>query len=766
MRKTLLLASTMAFAGASYAAEMEVPSAASDQTAELVTVYGKGETRQVQTVTQADLTLAEPGASPFQTVATLPGVNFQSADAFGAYEWSTRISVRGFNQNQLGFTLDGVPLGDMSYGNYNGLHISRAIASENIGKTELAQGTGALGTASTSNLGGTLAFYSIDPSDNFGLVASTSYGTNNAFHEYVRLESGKLPTGTRAYVSYSFQQSDKWKGAGLQKQQQVNGKLVQDIGDDATITGFLNYSVRRENDYQDFSLDMLNRLGRNWDNISDNWPLAVTVANDYLAGKPLPAPFATVDDAYYNAAGLRNDVLGGVTADWDVTKTVAVKITGYGHNNTGRGLWWTPYVPTSSFIPGGAPISVRTTEYAISRYGVIGSLTWTAGDHTVEGGVWYENNKFNQARRYYALAADGSGVTSLQFPSNPMATQWAFTFDTTTLVFHLQDSWKVTDALKVNFGFKTQTVNNSAHFLANQVTEPFKSGLSQTQFTGGKIKTDNGFLPQAGINYQIDDAQEVFADYSKNQRAHVSAATNGPFSTTQPGFDSIKDTLKPETSQTVEGGYRYNSGAVEAVLAGYYVMFKNRQLATQAGSGIQGNPSVLANVGSVTSKGVEAAATWHFWDKAWISTSYAFNESTYDDDVMGVDAANKPVVLMHTKDKTTVDAPKHILNLSLNYDDGALFGTIDVSTMSKRYFTYENDESVGGRSLVGLTAGYRLHADGLMDGLELQVNIENLFDEKYISTIGSNGFGASGDNMTLLPGAPRSVYVSLKKSFP
>jgi iron complex outermembrane receptor protein len=85
--------------------------------------------------------------------------------------------------------------------------------------------------------------------------------------------------------------------------------------------------------------------------------------------------------------------------------------------------------------------------------------------------------------------------------------------------------------------------------------------------------------------------------------------------------------------------------------------------------------------------------------------------------------------------------------------------------MSKRYFTYENDQSVGGRALVSLTAGYRLHSEGLADGLELQVNVTNLFDENYISTIGSNGFGASGDNQTLLPGAPRAVFVTLKKTF-
>ena len=764
MKKTLLLAGAgmLALGCSAAAADNNVQVASNDQGVETVLVYGQGETRQVQTVTRNDLAYAEPGASPFQTVATLPGVNFQSADSFGAYEWSTRITVRGFNQNQLGFTLDGVPLGDMSYGNYNGLHISRAISSENIAKTELAQGTGALGTASTSNLGGTLAFYSIDPSKDMGIAASTSYGSFDSIHEYVRLESGELATGTRAYVSYSFQQSDKWKGDGLHKQQQVNGKIVQDLGDTLSLTGFLNYSVRRENDYQDFSLDMWHRLGRNWDNISNNWDLAVEVANDYQNGLPFPAPFETVDDAYYNASGLRNDVIGGVTADWAILPNLELKVTGYGHNNAGRGLWWTPYVPTTAFIAGAAPISVRTTEYSINRYGETSSLVLTLGSHSIEGGVWYENNKFDQARRFYALAADGSGVTSLQFPEHPMATQWAFAFNTTTLVFHLQDTWQATDALKINFGFKTQKVNNGAHLLTDEITEPFKSTLAATQFTGGKIGTDNWFLPQAGVNYQIDDANEVFADYSKNERAFVSAATIGPFSTTQPGFDSIKSTLKPETSQTIEGGYRFNSDALQGVLAGYYVMFKNRQLATQVGTGIVGNPLALSNVGSVTSKGIEAAATWHFWDKAWLSGSYSFDASTYDDDT--VDGSGN--VIMHTKDKTTVDAPKHILSATLGYDNGSLFGQVDVSYMSKRYFTYENDQSVAGRALVGLTAGYRLHSDSrFTDGLELQVNVENLFDEDYISTIGSNGFGASGDNQTLLPGAPRSVFVTLKKQF-
>ncbi|MFT5535559.1 MAG: iron complex outermembrane receptor protein, partial [Candidatus Paceibacteria bacterium] len=95
---------------------------------EVITVFGQGQTRQLQKLTSADLAKAVPGTSPLKTLEKLPGVSFQSADPFGAYEWSTRFSVRGFNQNQMGFTLDGIPLGDMSYGNNNGLHISRAIS--------------------------------------------------------------------------------------------------------------------------------------------------------------------------------------------------------------------------------------------------------------------------------------------------------------------------------------------------------------------------------------------------------------------------------------------------------------------------------------------------------------------------------------------------------------------------------------------------------------------------------------------------------------
>lgn len=54
---------------------------------EVVTIFGQGQTRQVQNISRDDLVKVLPGTSPLKTLEKMPGVSFQSADPFGAYEW-------------------------------------------------------------------------------------------------------------------------------------------------------------------------------------------------------------------------------------------------------------------------------------------------------------------------------------------------------------------------------------------------------------------------------------------------------------------------------------------------------------------------------------------------------------------------------------------------------------------------------------------------------------------------------------------------------
>ena len=706
-----------------------------------ISVFGQGQTRQVQSLTAAQLEQFAAGTSPLKSIEKLPGVNFQSADPYGSYEWSTRIVVRGFNQNQMGFTLDGVPLGDMSYANHNGLHISRAIMSENMGRVSLSQGAGALSTASTSNLGGTLEFASANPEDSFGIMTNASMGSDNAQRLFLRVDSGKLSTGTQFFVSAATQDTDKWKGAGQQQQEYVNLKLVQPIGA-AVLSAYYSDSDRAENDYQDMSKNMISRLGRDWDNYYPDYARAVDAARGKFTGA-----VNNLDDAYWNASGLRKDNLSYISLDLPLQDALTVKSTMYFHDNEGQGLWGTPYLPT----PGGAPLTIRTTEYVIDRSGFVSELTYAMGSHTLSAGLWTEYNDFEQARRFYGEPSAAFPTRDfLKFQRNPLLTQWEYAFNTETTQIHVKDTWQATDMLRLEFGFKSVNVDVSAKTIV---------GDNKT----GKINTDEGFLPQVGFVFDLSDDSELFGAASKNVRALIGSATGtSPFSASQAGFNAIKDSIEPETATSFEMGWRFRMNDIEGVVTAYHTTFDDRLLAIQQGSAIIGAFNALANVGSVTSKGIETGIDWQLNDQFNWYNSASYNLSTINDDyVAGTTRVN-------TSGKTVVDSPEWMFNSEIGYEVDKTFAKLHMKFTGEREYTFLNEGSVDSFSVVNLSAGYRFGEMGMFKELTAQLDVANLLDEDYISTVGSGGFGNSdltGTAMTLLPGAPRQLFLSLKAAF-
>ena len=718
---------------------------------EEIVVFGRGETRQVQEVSQADIKQLLPGTSPIRAIEKLPSVNIQASDPFGTYEWSTRVTIRSFSQSQLGFNLDGIPLGDMQYGNHNGLHISRAISSENIGSVRVSQGAGSISAQSTNNLGGTIETFSLDPEDRLGGYVSGTYGSDETMRGFARINLG-TPNGPRGYISYGYGTSDKYRGGGKQDQHIVNAKVVVPIGD-AAIDGWFSYSDRREQDYQDMSLDMLDRLGYGWDNSFPDYARAILYADignnrgetgapisNAAAGTVYPDNVMTVDDAYYDASGLRKDTLAAIGLKTPLGESVDFAIKGYYHHNEGMGLWATPYVPS----PNGVPISIRTTEYDIDRYGLFGSVSAELGFNNLTVGGWYEHNKFNQARRFYGLESRTSpGRDFRDYPTDPFFTQWNFDFTTETLQYYVQDALTF-GALKVNLGWKGFKVTNGADAIIKDV------------FPEGRFKTEDWFQPHAGLTYAFNDNFEIFAGFTQTTRAFPSV--NGSiWGTTQAGFDAIKDSIKPETSDTYEAGLRYNDRRFNGVVGVYLVNFQNRLLGVASGPDIIGSPSVLQNVGSVRAAGIEAAGDLRLGAGFQLFASYSYTDATYRDNVFDTTGALTAAI----KGKNVIDAPKHMIRGELSYDsDLGLFGRIGANYMSRRYFTYTNDQSVPGRVLVDATLGFRL-----TDNIELQANATNLFDKQYIATINSAGTGNSGDRQTLLVGAPQQFFATVKAKF-
>jgi iron complex outermembrane receptor protein len=730
----LLLAASAAAQEAQQAKEAKEATAAPPESVPAIVIFGQGQTRQVQNITRNDLDKALPGTSPLKTLEKLPGVSFQSADAFGAYEWSTRFSVRGFSQGQLGFTLDNVPLGNMSYGNNNGLHISRAISSENLGQVDLSQGAGAVGTASSGNLGGTVQFVSSDPRDEAGGSGAQTLGSHQMQRTYVRFDSGLLGPNAKFYLSATRQHAMKWKGDGPQDQLLLNSKVVRRFGDNK-VSAFYNYSDRSENDYQDMSLDMQRRLGWSWDNYTPDWQRALNAARGIFTGG-----VTNLDDAYFNARGLRKDRLMGASADLAVSPELGWKSTVYHHGNDGQGHWYTPYQAS----PGvnGLPVSIRTTEYSISRSGVTSELSLELGKHTVNGGLWLEHNEHILTRNYYAVT--GPQDTN-RFLSDPFLTGFRQVFNTRTAQFFLQDTvLLLDDKLKLNAGFKSphSTIDTTSMNAAR---------------AAGTLKAERNFLPQLGLNYDLNHDDEVFTSVSRNLRA-FEAGVYGQFSQSQAAFDANGARLKPESSTTFDLGYRFKRASLTGSVALYRADFSDRLLSVATCAGVVGCPNTVVNVGKVATRGMEAAAVWTMaphW--SWFNT-LTLNDSRYQSDYID------GTTVVTVSGKQVVDAPRHMLNSELSYDAKPWFARFGAKYTDKRYYTFLNDGAVPAYWVASLSGGMKFANVGAARDLALQVHVGNLFDRRYFSTIGSNQFVASdphGQFATLLVGAPREVFITL-----
>ncbi|GLQ95095.1 TonB-dependent receptor [Dyella acidisoli] len=745
----------VAFAGDTTTAD--TPAAATDASAadknkpkslDAISVVASGQTIQVQSVSSVDIQALPPGSSAFKALDQLPGVNFQSSDPWGAYEWSTQITLHGFDQSRLGFTLDNIPLGNMSYGVTNGLQVTRAITSDNLSSVEIAQGAGALGTPSSTNLGGTVQFYSADPDAVAGARVSQGVASDDTYRTFVRLDSGDFH-GYSMYVSFARADTGKWKGYGDQQDNQINLKSLYQWGDGNRVSLFFDSSKRKEYDYQDLSLTSQRVLGWNYDYWQPDWASAVQTAwaiqgkGSYPASlNGLPADYDKGDVNYYAGGGIRRDNLVGLSGQFNLGGSATLNLGTYYHNDRGEGQWATPYVASSATVP----IAMRTTDYGLDRTGGTASLTFNVANNDIEIGTWVEDANTNQERNYFYLNGQYTFLSNFYDSEEPFARGFFQNYQTTTRMGYVQDTLHfMDDRLTVNFGTKALDVTTTA------------KSLEPSALSAGRVTARDNFLPQAGVDYKIDEHQDVYASYTKNMAAFGFL----PFSQSQASFDSAKGNLKPEESQTFEFGYRVQGSGFEASADAYYTHFTNRLLSVSPCSAVQTCSAIINNVGSVKSKGLDLALIWKPIDHMrWLNTlSYA--NTKYEDDYL-----NNGVVA--TSGKYVVGTPVWMFTSALNYSIAGWSFNVDGKYTGRRYITYINDSSVPAYWLFNAGVSYDIGSWSILKDLSVGFNITNLANKHYFATTGTNGYVASdpeGYNQTLQAGAPRQYFFNINAKF-
>jgi hypothetical protein len=729
-------------------------------------------TRSSVALSGAEMQKVLPGVNPLKALQSLPGVSFQTADPWGNNEQNLSLFIHGFNGQQLGYTMDGVPLGDQQYGNYNGLAPQRALTSENVRSVVLSTGAGDLGTPSTSNLGGTIETYSRDPSAGRNLNVQQTLGSHDTTRTFIRFDSGDLGGGNSFYLSGLHHEAKAWDFNGRQSNDQVNAKFVHQ-GDAGKLTVFVDWSDKTEPN-EDSTL--------------------------HKAGTPSPytRPFLYPDFAgalayldsqankdakenfrnYYSDAQ-RTDKLAYAKYEAYLGDNLTWTNQYYFHHNDGVGVVAGPinqaglpglfkvYFPNQDLksVFGNSGYATRTTEYKINRQGWLSNVRRDLGDHLVQGGLWFEHNNAGAYRRWYALDVNHPS-TPYERPGNPLITQYGSDIDNKVVQLYLQDEWKLRPDVTLLGGFKSSLQFADGRFPVNQLP----AAISSTATGGlpeGKIDTKKWFLPQIGARWDVSSTDQLFANVQKNMRQYVTygGGGNSPWSlSSQAAFDYFKTHAKPETSVTVEAGLRDSRNldlgpltAFDGQVALYHVTFRDRQLAISSNpiiTSFAGGTTILSNVGTVKTDGVDLAGTFHFGRAFSFYDGISYNRSTYEDSYLS------GTTVVPTAGKTVPNTPEWMNKFIATAKFGDVEAQLSGDYVGKRYATYTNDLDVPGYFLMGLSVSGKVPlSTAYLKNVRWSLSVTNLLNREgpLQPVVGQ----ASGSYATY-PIPPRMGFFTLK----
>jgi iron complex outermembrane receptor protein len=747
-----------------------------------------------------------PGISPLKAIQTLPGVVFNTADPWGNNEQNESLVVHGFTTQQLGFTMDGIPLGDQQYGNYNGLSPSRALTSENVRRVSLSSGAGSLGVASTSMLGGAIETFSVNPADIFGIDVRQTGGSYDTSRSFIRVDSGDLGDNMGAvYVSYLHQNARARDFDGYQRGDQVNLKYVN-ATDAGRLTFYANWDRKVEPNEDSTSYgNQQTAAGQAYQPYTRPFAYPNLAAETALL-VPTGTPPAALGNNFpnYHSAAQREDALTYAQYDWNVTPDFTWSNQAYFHHATGRGVVAGPtnnaglpalfvtYFPqlvvggSASSVGtltninnqfGGQGLEVRTTEYRINRFGFRSTANWKLDDHDIEFGAWYERNASRTGRRWYPFSAANNDLTPYDVPRNPAFTQYDVSLRTDVLNLHVQDAWHVTDTLTLQAGFKSMFQTAGNNVITNQRNAP---GVAvPVVFPTGAISSNGWFLPQVGATWEASENWQVFANIQENYRQTIPYAAgsnfygSSPFSLgTQSAFDTFKATVHPERSWTYEAGVRAHYDLDMGFLTGiegqanyYHVDFHNRLFNVAPFNLFNPPPSILVNVGSVTTDGADVAFTLHFGEHFQFYDAISYNTSKYSSSyTAGATAGGVPTVVP-IAGKTVPITPDWLNKFIASTQWGNFEAQVSGDYVGNRFATYLNDLSIGGQFQLGLEASYTFDDVGIEEIKKFKVsgNILSATDTHGISTINVPGSPTSG-GYSAYPLSPRMIFVTIGAS--
>lgn len=739
------------------AQEAEAKAAEEDKDVESILVTGRN-VSYANSATSTEMKKQQtPMTSALALIDNLPGVLVTEGDPFGSDEWSTTISIRGFQVNldsqQIGMTVDGIANGNSNYG--GGTKASRYIDTENLRGTVVSQGTADISSRSNEALGGTMDFTTIRPALDEQLTVSTTFAEYNASKIYVRYDTGEIAPDTFAWLSLSTQQNDDYMdGSVTNTRDHLEGKIISTVGE-VDLTGYVSYDDAQEFTYQ--RVYGLAQYAQNpdWDGLTESWSGIPYQDQVYRGGwvterenffTYLKADFSvgSVDfstNVYYHEnegtgkwnpyyiADVTDDGAGNANSELDSSTTAfggASQGLIYFVNSAGEALSPIDGCVSSISSPyggGGAEVdpncyeqgaiavsSNRHTHYNKKRIGINGDFVWNTTiadmDNVVRGGFWYEDYQRDEYRDWHKTI-DAS--TSARYENTPYWVQYDREFPVETLMYYVENELDAGFA-KIRLGAKQFNVDVSKE---DQFTPENNLNIS----SDSDVLISAGFVAPLPVN-----GLELFGGYAENFAAVKDAVLERD--------DTDISTVEPETADNIDFGLRYSTPGFNASLTYYTIEFENRItfVSNEDVNGIDFLESAAGgyiNDGGIESDGIEASIDYSITDSLGIYVSYTKNDSTYTDE--GVSG------------NTVIGSPEDMAVVSFDYTKGDFYAGFSTKYVGERFLdqanTQETDSYIVSDLYLGKTA---YDIGGGIDSVELSFTVNNVFDEDYLGSIAAN----------------------------
>ncbi len=734
---------------------------------------GEGEAGNTISVTRAALLSAPSGVSGLKALEGLPGFNVQTDGALGLYEFGNSVTVRAFNFQQVGFVLDGIPMGRPDA--FGGSPIFRYVDNENLGQVRASPGSGNVVLPSATSLGPVVEYLTTEPSDEFGATMLITVGEDNLRRSFIKLETGDLD-GFSGYVSRSKTDSDLWRGPGTIDREHFEAKVRYEFDDDSYISTQLVY-----NDFFDYDSPSISRAqyesptstsaGR--DGTGRNIAYLGTVP-DLGVGSDVQFQNSNYTGYYIDRVNVREDLLVGVTVATNLTDTLDFKSTGYYEDKDGFGVSPDSYGNTlrnyDEQVAAGVPASFnlplvmpRGVQYGLSsvggdRKGITAGFTYHVANHKVEFGGWYEEETFN--RTQLRLNKEGGNPAGELIPSEVAYYRRNYTSDREFKQYYLKDTMTLLDdRLTIEAGFKGLYLDYGlSGFRDFDDYSRVVGGVPVIGFGPQTISQEfnDGFLPMAGAVYKVSDTEQVFASYSQN------------FSLPR-GADALFDNIVTpdiggERSTNYELGVRTNRPTFNAALAFYYIDFDDR--IETAGREVVGQPGLIEtiaqNVGSVEAYGIEFTGNWKpefFQDYAYITANLTHNVATFKNDINS--SGGTPLGIMGNQ---LPDSPKWLATVGLTVEPTDwIVANISARYTGERFADFINTQVMESYTVVDayVEVGSGVEEIGPLKNLKVRLNVTNLFDTDTLSFT----FGTINGTAFYRPLSPRTVQLTIGAEF-